>query len=138
MDRFQGQVQLVLYPMALNPSSEVATQTAWCAGEQGKFWEFHHLLYERQEQWSRLSDPLDRLVDFAAPLGIDTQALRRCVHSGRMKSLIAEDKEYGRSLGVRSTPTLFINQQRIVGAQPEGDIVRVIRQEIERVQGQSR
>jgi len=49
MQRFEGQVQLVLYPFALNPTSEVATQAAWCAGEQGKFWEFHHMLYRRQE-----------------------------------------------------------------------------------------
>ena len=37
MQRFEGQVQVVLYPFALNPTSEVATQAAWCAGEQGKF-----------------------------------------------------------------------------------------------------
>ena len=39
--RFEGDVQLVLYPFTLNPASEVATQAALCAGEQGKFWEFH-------------------------------------------------------------------------------------------------
>ena len=53
MQRFEGQVQLVLYPFALNPISEVATQAAWCAGEQGKFWEFHHMLYRRQELWNQ-------------------------------------------------------------------------------------
>ena len=61
MQRFEGQVQLVLYPFALNPTSEVATQAAWCAGEQGKFWEFHHMLYRRQELWNRLAAPLERL-----------------------------------------------------------------------------
>jgi protein-disulfide isomerase len=49
-----------------------------------------------------------------------------------MEKLINADKAYGRSLGVRSTPTVFINDKRIVGAQREGDFVRTIRQELDR------
>ena len=74
MQRFEGQVQLVIYPFALNPTSEVATQAAWCAGEQGKFWEFHHMLYRRQELWNRLATPLERLSDFAKDLNVDPLA----------------------------------------------------------------
>ena len=62
MQRFEGQVQLVLYPFALNPTSEVATQAAWCAGEQGKFWEFHHMLYQTpgvMESLSRATGALE-------------------------------------------------------------------------------
>src|SRR5712691_10370577 len=74
MQRFEGQVQLVLYPFALNPTGEVATQAAWCAGEQSKFWEFHHMLYRRQELWNRLAAPLERLSEFAKDLNLDTAA----------------------------------------------------------------
>ena len=136
MQRFEGQVQLVLYPFALNPTSEVATQAAWCAGEQGKFWEFHDMLYRRQELWNRLAAPLERLVDFAKDLNLDTTALRSCVESGRMQGRVQADKAYGQQLQVNSTPTMFINDYRIVGTQSEGELVRLIRQELNRVQPQ--
>jgi protein-disulfide isomerase len=132
MARFDGDVQLILYPFVLNPTSDVATQAAWCAGEQGRFWDFHHMLYDRQAQWNRLSEPLTRLLTFAADLGLDTAALKRCVNSGRMRGLVEADKAYGRSLGVQSTPTLFINNQRLIGVQPEKELERVIQQELTR------
>ena len=135
--RFEGDVQLVLYPFTLNPASEAATQAALCAGEQGKFWEFHRLLYARQEQWRRLPNPRQRLEEFAGDVGVDTTALVSCIRSGRMLKLIDADKAYGRSLGVRSTPTVFINDKRIVGAQQEGDFVRTIRQELDRARRQA-
>jgi protein-disulfide isomerase len=134
LKHFDTEVQLVLYPYVLNPTSEVATQAAWCAGEQGKFWDFHRLLYSRQVEWYRLSNPLNRLLEWAQELHLDTAALKSCVQSGRMKQLIEADKDYGRSLQVHSTPTLFINEQRIVGAHSEADLVRTIRRELARVQ----
>lgn len=134
LKRFDTEVQLVLYPFVLNPTSEVATQAAWCAGEQGKFWDFHRLLYSRQAEWYRLSNPLNRLLEWARDLRLDTTALKSCVQSGRMKQLIEADQEYGRSLQVHSTPTLFINEQRIIGAQSEAELVRTIRRELARVQ----
>jgi protein-disulfide isomerase len=133
MQRFEGQVQLVLYPFALNPTSEVATQAAWCAGEQGKFWEFHRMLYRRQELWSRLAAPLERLSEFAKDLNLDTVALKHCVESGRMQDRMKADKAYGQQLQVSSALTLFINDKRVVGAQSEGELVRLIGQELNRV-----
>lgn len=135
--RFEGDVQLVLYPFTLNATSEAATQAALCAGEQGKFWEFHRMLYARQEQWRRLSNPHQRLREFADDIGVDAAALASCVRSGRMEKLMNADKAYGRSLGVRSTPTVFVNDKRIVGAQQEGDFVRTIRQELSRARRQT-
>ena len=136
LKRFEGQVQLVLYHFVLNPTSEVATQAALCAGEQGKFWDFHRLLYARQAQWHRLSNPLPRLVEFSGSMEVDTEALEDCVKSGRMRPLIEADIAYGRSLQVRSTPTMFVNNTRIVGAL-EADLVRTIRQELARARRQA-
>src|SRR5262249_6183442 len=100
MQRFEGQVQLVLYPFALNPTSEVARQAAWCAGEQGSFWEFHHLLYRRKELGNRSAAPLERLSDLAIDLTLDTAALKSCVESGRMQARIQADRAYGQQLQV--------------------------------------
>ncbi len=134
LQQFEGKVQLVLYPIAFSPNSAIAAQAAWCAGEQGKFWEFHHMLYRRQELWNRLTMPLERLSEFAKDLDLDTAALKRCAESGRMESLVQADGTYGAQLQVSSTPTLFINADRIVGAQSESELVRLIRRELDRVQ----
>ena len=92
------------------------------------------MLYRRQELWHRIATPLERLSDFAKDLNLDTTALKNCVESGRMQGLVKADTTYGQQLQVSSTPTLFINDQRAVGSQPEGELVRLIRQELDRVQ----
>lgn len=130
--RYDDRVQLVLYPFALNRRSEIATQLALCAGEQGKFWQVHRMLYQRQGQWSHLPEPFEQLLTYSRELGLDTEALRSCVRSGRMAKLVDAAQDYGRSLQVRSTPTVFINDQRIIGAQSEADYVRTIRRELAR------
>ncbi|MGE3539189.1 MAG: DsbA family protein [Candidatus Tectimicrobiota bacterium] len=134
LQRFEGQVQLLLYPYVLNPTSEVATHMAWCAGEQGKFWEFHHMLYRRQGIWYRLTAPQERLLEFAQDLHLDTAMLKSCVESKRMQERINMDKAYGQQLQVNSTPTLFVNEQRVVGSKPENELVQLVQQELERVQ----
>lgn len=133
MKRYEEDVQLVLYPFALNDRSEIAVQFALCAGEQGKFWDVHKMLYRHQSSWSKASQTLDALLTYSGELALDNEALEACVDSGKMRPLVEADQQYGRSLQVRSTPTLFVNNRRIVGAQSEADIVRTIREELARV-----
>lgn len=134
MQQFEGKVQLVLYPIAFRPKGEGVTQVVWCAGEQDKFWEFHDMLFRRWGIWNNLDAPFERLLDFAKDLNLDVTALKSCVESGRMQSRVDADKAYAQQLQVNSTPTLFINDNRIVGGQGEGDLVRLIRQELDRAQ----
>ena len=136
LERFEGKVQLVLYHFVLNDISQTATEAALCAGEQGQFWPFHDMLYARQSQWYRLSNPLPRLLEFATSIEINPETLEQCVKNGRMRGLIAADQKYGRSLQVRSTPTVFINNKRILGAQSAGDYIRAISQELADAQSQ--
>jgi protein-disulfide isomerase len=134
MQQFEGKVQLVLYPIAFRPKGEGVTQAVWCAGEQGKFWEFHDMLFRRWGLWNNLDAPFQRLLDFATDLNLDVTALKSCVESGRMQSRVDADRAYAQQLQVNNTPTLFINDNRVVGAQGEGDLVRLIRQELDRAQ----
>jgi predicted DsbA family dithiol-disulfide isomerase len=91
-------------------------------------------LYQHQTQWHRLSNPLDRLLELAGENGLDTEALKQCVKSGKMAPLVKADQDHARSLQIRSTPTVFINNRRIVGAHSEADFVRTIRQELARAE----
>jgi protein-disulfide isomerase len=134
MQQFEGKVQLVLYPIAFRPKGEEVTQTVWCAGEQGKFWEFHDMLFRRWGIWNNLDTPFERLLDFAKDLNLDVTALKSCVESDRMRSRVDADKAYAQQLQVNSTPTLFINDNRVVGVPVDGELVRLIRQELDRAQ----
>ena len=138
VERFGGEVQFVLYSFALRERSNIAAQVALCAGEQGKFWEMHTLIYRRQTSWNTLRNPLATLLQYATEVPLDTAVLKRCVQSGRMQELIKADKTLGHNLQVRSTPTVFINEKRIVGAQPEYEYARVIRRELARARRATR
>jgi len=127
----------VLYPIVLNnnPKSFVASEAALCAGEQGKFWDMHHLLYEQQPQWVQATDPLQRISELATSLGLQREALTSCVNSQRMRPILDANQAQARSLQVHSTPTVFVNSQRLIGA--EGDFVGTIQRELARVKRSS-
>lgn len=96
-----------------HPYALRAAEAARCAGEQGKFWEYHDLLFDRQSSgkgWDFLS--------LAKELGLQQKAFEACLSSGRFQEQITKDLQEGLKLGITSTPTFFINGRPIVGAQP--------------------
>ncbi len=97
----------------LGPESFVAAQAAECAEEQGAFWEFHDALFSGRY-------PLGRQAyrAYAEELGLDAEALLSCVDEGRYAAEVQADAQAAASLGVRGTPTFFINGIPLVGAQP--------------------
>lgn len=109
-----GSVRWVFYdyPLEQHPHAIPAALAARCAGEQGRFWEMHDLLYARQLQWSPKDDARGDFEDMAEELGLDRGAYRECVRDRRYLEQIFASAKYGQRLGVNSTPTLFVNGQR--------------------------
>jgi protein-disulfide isomerase len=94
---------------SVHPSACEAAMAAECAGELGKFWEFHDYLFDNSQ----------RLHDYsqaAAALGLDQARFESCLTSGRSRETVARDVAAAASLGVESTPTLFINGRTVRGA----------------------
>ena len=90
-----------------------AAEAARCAGEQGKFWEYHDLLFDRQSAGNGW--------DFAAlakELHLQHDRFESCLQSHRFREQIAKDLQDGLKLGITSTPTFLINGRPLVGAQP--------------------
>jgi len=85
-----------------------AAEASECAADQGKFWEFVDLAYAQQEQLSSTA-----LRDWAKVLGLDVSLFDRCIRSDIKKNTIMADEAEGEKLGVDSTPTYFVNGQRI-------------------------
>jgi protein-disulfide isomerase len=97
----------------IHANAHAAASAAVAAGFQGKFWEMHNLLYENQATWSEIPDLQPVAVSFARSIGLDVQRFLTDMKGTRVVSTIATDVEQGMRRGVDSTPTLFINGEKI-------------------------
>jgi protein-disulfide isomerase len=111
----------------LHPGARNAAQAARCAGDQGKFWPYHDVLFEKPLQ----GGPND-LVAYAREVGLDTATFEACLSSGKHGRDVQKDMEDGAQLGINGTPAFFVNGRSIVGAQPMETFVQVIEDELSR------
>ena len=88
-----------------------------CAGRQGKFWEFDDLVIAAQSQWSPLISAEPLFDEFARQTGLDMDKLKTCIASPDVSKMIMDERSVGASLGIKSTPTYFINNKMVVGTQ---------------------
>lgn len=87
-----------------------------CSARQGKFWQLFDSVMTQQPQWSPLMS-IDGIFDqMAQGAGVDIRQLHACLASDDPSTKIMAEKAVGRSLGVQSTPTYFINKKMVVGA----------------------
>lgn len=101
------------FPVPGHDDSELAAEAALCANDQGKFWEYHDLLFANQT-----SLPLDQLTLISQRVGLDTATFNACLQSRKYQAQIIRDLSDAQGLEVQGTPTFFINGQKIVGAAP--------------------
>ncbi len=124
-----GQVKLEYRHFAfLGPESLAAAEAAECANEQGQFWPYHDLLFQRQGRENSGAFSKDNLIAFARELGLDTGAFSTCLTSGRYREKVLSQTQEGRSLGITGTPSFLIGRQLIRGAQPYEVFVQAIQQ----------
>jgi protein-disulfide isomerase len=89
--------------------SHRAAEASECANEQGRFWDYHNMLYSNQQGEGSGAFADRRLKAFAAALGLDAQKFNTCFDSGRYVNAVNADNALGTQMGVKGTPTLFIN-----------------------------
>ena len=89
-----------------------------CAGEQGRFWDFHNLAFQQQfPENSGLATEV-ALQGWAKTLKLDATRFKACLQDPHIEQRIQSDTQLGRKLGVVGTPTLFINGRPMPGALP--------------------
>ncbi len=116
------------FPLAqLHPGAQPAAEAAQCAFEQGRFWEYHDLLFQDPGALNAAT-----FRAYARTLGLDAAAFDRCVEARRFAGEVQRDFAAGRSYGVNATPTFFVNGLMVVGAQPFDAFQQVIEQELAR------
>jgi len=123
-----GKVKFVYrdFPLdSLHPNARPAHIAAECADEQGEFWRYHDVLFEKQAEWQRLpsSDLQSSLIQFADDLGLQTVSFESCLESQEMADEVNKDVLEATRYGISGTPTFFIGNEedgfvKLIGAQP--------------------
>ena len=97
----------------IHPNAEPAARASLAAGKQGKFWEMHDILFERQRDWSGHINAKKTFHEYASELGIDMTQYALDVDSDEIKDAVNESFNEGFSAGVNSTPTFYLNGEKI-------------------------
>lgn len=97
----------------LGQESVWAAAASECASEQNRFWDYHDALFAHTAGRDKGVFTRDKLKQYAVSLGMDRGAFDSCVDSGRYEGWVRAQADLGRQAGVTSTPTLFVNGQRV-------------------------
>ena len=98
----------------IHPDAFKAAEASHCAQEQGRYWAYHDQLFLNQTDLSEAA-----LKKYAESVGLDVAKFEVCLKSGTYQAQVARDLQDGLALGVRGTPTFFINGLKIEGAIPK-------------------
>jgi predicted DsbA family dithiol-disulfide isomerase len=117
LEKNQGKVKLVYkaFPLSTHHFARKAAAAALAAGRQGKFWEFHDLLFQN---YNRLNDQV--IKELAQQLGLDMQRFDQDMNDPQIAQAVNQDYQDGRKADVRGTPTIFVNGALLNNTSPEG------------------
>ncbi len=88
----------------------LAARAARCAGDQGKYWEYHDNLFRNQSRWATVTNAEGTFMEYASSLGLDDGEFGSCLRSDRHADVVTANMELGMQLGVRGTPTIIVEQ----------------------------
>jgi protein-disulfide isomerase len=128
LEQYEGKVRFVYrhFPLEnIHPNAKPASVAAFCAGEQGKFWEYHALVFEAPDGLEA-----DGLAKYAMALELDGESFEACLASDAAAASVQSDIQAGSSAGVTGTPAFFINGIPLKGAQPVSEFKRIIDEEL--------
>ncbi len=127
LKEYDGKVKIVYrdFPLGFHENAQKAAEASECADEQGKFWEYHDLLFENQGNLDAVS-----LKKYAKDLKLNTSEFDACLDSGKYAAEVQKDASDGQSYGVSGTPAFFINGRLVSGAQPFENFKKIIDEEL--------
>ena len=121
-------LEVKFFPLGGHMHSLEATKFAQCAADQGKFWSFFEMVFQEQRKWSELIDAQPAFVEMIKAIGLNPDKVVSCTSKDELRIKILAEKDVGTSLGIKSTPTYFINGTMFVG-------VKAMMDEVDRILG---
>lgn len=132
MQKYPNDIRLVFKhnPLPFHQQAPPAAHAAMAAGEQGKFWEMHDLLFKNQKEFKG-ANMKELTSGFAKQLGLDVAKFQKDFDNPKFEQTIKDDMALGSKLGVRGTPHFFINGERVSGAQPLDKFESIVKNQLE-------
>ncbi|MBN8614710.1 MAG: thioredoxin domain-containing protein [Deltaproteobacteria bacterium] len=123
---FEGQVRVVFfnYPLPGHPHAMPAARAAVAAGNQGKFWEMHDILFDHQQALEE-----EDIDGYAREIGLDMERFHADLRSPETQRRVEADREVGHGVDVQGTPTLYINGRHF--AEAPTSLAAYLREELE-------
>lgn len=118
------------FPLEMHPNSRMAAHAAACAEEQGKYWELHGAIYERQGEWAGNRNAARKFSALAGAVGMDRTRFDDCMSSAKYAGRIQASLEEGTRLGVGSTPTFLIGGRLYPGVLSSDSLRLMVEQAI--------
>jgi len=121
MKDYEGKIRLVIRYMPLHPNSLSAATFTEAAGEQGKYWQAQEMLFQKQPEWGtkhgpQAGAPVDinaLFKKYAMELGLDMDKMNAAFAANKYKEKTERDRKDGEALGVRQTPSFFVNGRKL-------------------------
>ncbi len=101
------------FPLPNHQHAREAALASEAASLQNRFWEMHDLLYREQSVWSKAPDVRVLFSAYAGMLGLNIDRFKRDMESEQAKARVTSDEQQAITLGVRTTPTIFVNNHEV-------------------------
>lgn len=109
--------------VTIHANADIAAEAAEAAGRQGKFWEMHDILFERQDAWATSPTARSVFASYATELGLDAEQFSKDILDTQVRSKVTNDYRLGMKAGVQGTPTFFLNGTRMEGVRSYGEFL---------------
>ncbi|MDP3982287.1 MAG: thioredoxin domain-containing protein [bacterium] len=117
---------------SIHAQAEQAAIAAEAAGRQGMFWEYHDVLFQRQKEWAESGSASQLFLSYAQTLGLDVEAFASDMKDSEIQDKVRRDLAEGQVLGVRGTPTFFLQGVRIQNPQTYAELEQHILRELQK------
>jgi protein-disulfide isomerase len=118
------------FPLPMHNWSQIAAEAAEAAAAQGKFMEYHDLLFAKQTEWSPSNDAVGLFKKYAQEIGLDSKKFDQELDEHKYKEIVTTSYTRGSQLGVAATPTFFVNGKRVEGGLSLDDWKKLIDEEL--------
>lgn len=128
-----SKVTFVFRSFPIHANADKFAIAALAAGRQGKFWEMHNMMFENQNAWASLTfeKKMEVFAGYAQKLGLNMAKYNLDLNDKALASIVSKDKADAIAMGINSTPTIIINNNRvIVGGKSYDELKKIIDEEI--------
>lgn len=129
---FQGKILFAyrFFPLtSIHRNAMASAEAAYAAYKQNKFWEMHDMLFENQQKWAEITDPMPTFLSYAQNLNLNIDTFKKDMADQKTKDYIDNVENQGTAAGVDSTPTFYLNK-KLVTVRSYDDFKKLIQDQL--------